>query len=63
MTPNQIIQGDALEVLRKMPDGCVDSSISSPPYWNLRTYNCEGQLGLEKTPQERLSNVTPSMFV
>ena len=35
---NQIIQGDALEVLRSLPDGIVQTTITSPPYWGLRDY-------------------------
>ena len=35
---NQIIQGDALEVLRTLPDGIVQTTVTSPPYWSLRDY-------------------------
>ena len=49
---NKIIQGDALEILKQMPDECVDTIITSPPYWGLRDYGVEGQIGLEKTPEE-----------
>lgn len=35
-----------------MPDGVVQTCITSPPYWGLRDYGCDGQLGLEKTPDE-----------
>ncbi len=31
--------GDCLDVLRTMPDGCIDLTVTSPPYDNLRTYN------------------------
>lgn len=48
---NKIIQGDALEVLGGFPDGCVDCCVTSPPYWNLRDYNVEGQIGLEISPE------------
>jgi len=44
---DQIIQGDTLEVLKTFPDECIDMSITSPPYWGLRDYGVEGQLGLE----------------
>ena len=47
METNKIIQGDCLEVLKTLPDESVDSIITSPPYWNLRDYGVEGQLGLE----------------
>ena len=36
---NQIICGDNVEVMRQMPDKCVDLTVTSPPYDNLRTYN------------------------
>lgn len=52
MELNQIIYGDALEVLKTFPDECVDCCITSPPYFNLRDYGVEGQIGLEKTWQE-----------
>lgn len=49
---NQIVAGDALEVLRQMPDESIHCCVTSPPYWGLRDYGVEGQLGLEKTPDE-----------
>ena len=45
---NKIICGDALEELKKLPDGFVDCVVTSPPYYDLRDYGVEGQLGLEK---------------
>ena len=47
-----IFYGDSLRVLKDMPDNCVDMCMTSPPYWRLRDYGVEGQLGLEATPQE-----------
>jgi len=49
---NTIIQGDSLEVLRQIPDESIDCVITSPPYWGLRDYGHDGQIGLEKTPEE-----------
>ena len=34
----QIVQGDALSVLRSMPDEVIQCVVTSPPYWGLRTY-------------------------
>ncbi len=48
----QIIYGDALQQLRLLPDESVQLCVTSPPYWGLRNYGVEGQLGLEKTPEE-----------
>lgn len=36
---NKIICGDNVEVMRQMPDNCIDLTVTSPPYDNLRTYN------------------------
>ena len=47
-----IIQGDALAVLRTLPAESVNCCVTSPPYWGLRDYGVEGQIGLEKTPEE-----------
>ena len=44
--------GDALAVLRDVPDASVQTCITSPPYWGLRDYGVAGQLGLESTPEE-----------
>ena len=49
---NQILIGDVLEQLQQLPDGGVQTCVTSPPYWGLRDYGVEGQIGLEKTPEE-----------
>ena len=49
---NQIIQGDVIETLRSLPKGFIHTCVTSPPYWNLRDYGVEGQIGLEPTPEE-----------
>src|SRR5690554_1549816 len=36
---NEIICGDNVEVLKEFPDSCIDLTVTSPPYDNLRTYN------------------------
>jgi site-specific DNA-methyltransferase (adenine-specific) len=35
----ELIHGDCLEEMKKIPDGSVDLTVTSPPYDNLRTYN------------------------
>ena len=52
MNINTILQGDTLTELKKLPDESIDSCITSPPYWGLRDYGVDGQIGLEKTPEE-----------
>lgn len=49
-----LIQGDALEVLKSLPADSVHCIVTSPPYYGLRDYRCDGQLGLEPTYQEHI---------
>lgn len=52
ITPDAVIYvGDCRDGLRTMPDECVSCCVTSPPYWGLRDYGCNGQLGLESTPE------------
>lgn len=44
---NKIFIGDALEILQEFPDSFVDMCITSPPYYGLRDYGVQGQLGQE----------------
>lgn len=48
----EILQGDALQVLRTLPAESVHCCVTSPPYWGLRDYGVRGQMGLERTPTE-----------
>jgi DNA modification methylase len=52
-----IICGDSLETLKTFPNNSVNCCITSPPYWGLRDYGVEGQLGLEKTPEEYVAKM------
>lgn len=54
---NTIIQSDALEELRKLPDGFVQTCITSPPYYGLRDYGIDGQIGLEETPEAYIARL------
>jgi len=50
----KILQGCCIEVMRKMEADSVDCVVTSPPYWGLRDYGVEGQIGLEPTLGEHL---------
>lgn len=53
--------GDNVELMRKMPAESIDTIITSPPYWGLRDYGVDGQIGVEPTLEEyheRLLEVT-----
>ena len=57
---NKIYQGDSLAVLKTLPDEIINCCVTSPPYYGLRDYGEEGQIGLEETPDkyvERLVDV------
>jgi DNA modification methylase len=48
----RILIGDCRERLRELPDASVNCCVTSPPYFGLRDYGHEGQMGLEPTPDE-----------
>lgn len=52
-----IHNGDCLEVLRTLPDESVQCCVTSPPYWGLRDYGHDGQIGLEETPEAYVSRL------
>ncbi|MCM1224964.1 MAG: site-specific DNA-methyltransferase, partial [Lachnospiraceae bacterium] len=49
---SKILCGDAVEMLRKLPDESVDTCVTSPPYYGLRDYGEDKQIGVEQTPYE-----------
>jgi DNA modification methylase len=51
MTTQRIIPGDCIEGMRTLADGSIHCCVTSPPYWGLRDYGHEGQIGLEETPE------------
>jgi DNA modification methylase len=54
---NTIIQGDAREVLKTLPEKSIHCCVTSPPYYGLRDYGVEGQVGLEETPEAYVANM------
>jgi DNA modification methylase len=46
----RIIEGDCIEGMRTLPDQSVHCCVTSPPYFGLRDYGHDGQIGLEETP-------------
>jgi len=48
---------DCLKVMKTLPDKSVQCGITSPPYWGMRDYGVDGQLGLESTPEEYVENL------
>lgn len=50
MSGVRILQGDCLATLRTLPEGSAQTCVTSPPYYGLRDYGVDGQIGLEDTP-------------
>lgn len=55
MKRSALILGDAHQVLAAMPDQSVQTVVTSPPYWSLRDYKIEGQVGLEHSVYDFIS--------
>lgn len=58
MEVDKIYQGHALEVLKTFPDQFVNCIVTSPPYYGLRDYGHDDQIGLESTPEKYINNLT-----
>ena len=54
---NEIHNLDCLEGLKQLDNNSVHCCVTSPPYWGLRDYGVEGQLGLEPTPEEYVAKL------
>ena len=53
---DEVVCGDALQVLREIPDSCVALAVTSPPYWNAVDYGVHGQIG-QSTYEEYISDL------
>lgn len=53
----RIYVGDAIEVLKNLPEGSFSTCITSPPYWGLRDYGIEGQIGAEDSLEKYLQKL------
>lgn len=57
MVTYQILQGDCLQTLPTIESGTVQTCVTSPPYFGLRDYGADGQIGLEQTPDEYVAKL------
>jgi DNA modification methylase len=57
MSKIDLHHGDCREVLRALPESSVHCVVTSPPYFGLRDYGVEGQIGLEQTPDEYVAEM------
>lgn len=54
---SKILVGDCLARMQEIPDRTINTCITSPPYFGLRDYGVDGQIGLEPTPEEFVSKL------
>jgi site-specific DNA-methyltransferase (cytosine-N4-specific) len=55
--PLIIIQGDTRDIIRKIPDNSFQCAVTSPPYWGVRDYGVDGQIGAEKDLREYIDTL------
>ncbi len=53
----EILIGDVMAKLAELPDESVQCAVTSPPYYGLRCYDAEGQIGLEATPEAHIARL------
>ncbi|MBK1987063.1 site-specific DNA-methyltransferase [Sphaerospermopsis aphanizomenoides BCCUSP55] len=54
---NFIINGEALDCLKKLPDSLVQTVVTSPPYYGQRDYCAEKQIGIEESEYEYINRL------
>lgn len=54
---NKIYCLQAIDGIKQLDNNSIQCCIGSPPYWNLRDYSVEGQIGMENSPQEYINNL------
>ena len=57
MNINQIYNSECLQGLKSLPDNSIHCCVTSPPYYGLRDYGNDSQIGLEKTPEEYIQKL------
>jgi DNA modification methylase len=57
----EIYNGDSAQIIKDLPSGSIDCAITSPPYFWLRDYGVDGQIGLEDSVQEYVDAIADVM--
>ena len=52
-----VLRGDAERLLNRLPNGQFRCCVTSPPYWGLRDYHTNGQIGAEEEPAEYIDRL------
>ena len=58
VSADTILCGDCLDVLKTLPDESVHCCVTSPPYYALRDYGMDAQIGREDTPEQYIARLT-----
>lgn len=53
----ELIIGDCVNSMKSMPEQSVNCCVTSPPYFGLRDYGVDGQIGLEETPEQYVAKM------
>ena len=61
MELNKVYLGNAIDIIKTFPDESINCVVTSPPYYGLRDYGINGQIGLEETPEEYIERLV-SLF-
>lgn len=57
MELNRVYLGNSIDIIKTFPDESIDCVVTSPPYYGLRDYGVEGQIGLEETPEQYIQRL------
>lgn len=57
MDIDTVYLGDSLDVIKTFPDESIDCVVTSPPYYGLRDYGVDGQIGLEESPEDYIGKL------
>ena len=63
MQINKIYHGDCIELAKQLPDSSIDCIVTSPPYYFLRDYGVEGQIGLEKDLNDYIDKLVDLFYI
>lgn len=59
---NKILIGNVFDKIKEIPDQSINTCVTSPPYWGLRDYGNDDQIGLEKTPEEFIDKLVKVFY-
>ena len=57
LQPNNIYCGDCEDLMKEIDDNSIDLIVTSPPYWQLKDYGTENQIGFNDSYEEYINNL------